>query len=326
MRKLMKKLTIGLLLLLPFQLASSQDRIITVRHDTIFCRIASISPTSIQYEQQGPSMQRITKFIPTNQVLEHSRNSQSPEVNSYYWPGSSTFEPEYYWVIGVQVGGASLLASSANDENALVNRGIPKSQAKDYYKQLKHGWSFNGDIHYLFSDYVGLGAKYSFFMSSAQKDFTVKIDDYYPEYACMGMKEKQYIHYVGPSVIFQQWLDENRLIQLSEMLSAGYVHYRDELRMDPNQYIFPTLPASETARTNYNVLTKSDTWGATAGLSLEYYPASWFSIGVNAGFMYARLTQLDVSTVEATETVKLDQKDYQSLSRIDYLLNIRFHF
>lgn len=328
MKKSMEKLMLGLLLLLPLQFASSQDRIITVRQDTIFCRIASISPTYIHYEQQGAKMQIINKYIPTEQVREYSRNSQSPENNSYYRTGWQTPEPEYSWQIGLQVGGASLLTSSAKDESAMVDIGIPKSQAKDYYKQLKQGWSFNGDIHYLLSGHFGLGAKYSFFMSSAQKDFTVKIDNYYPEYVCMGMKEKLYIHYAGPSVIFQQWLDENHLIQLSEMLSAGYVHYRNELRMDPNQYV-PAISSplsTGVTRTIYNALTKSNTWGASAGLSLDYYPASWLSIGVNAGFMYARLTQIDVSIGEATKTVKLDKKDYQPLSRLDYSLNIRFHF
>ena len=311
----MKNLIVGLLLFLPLQIVMGQDKIITIQRDTIQCRIISISSAHIQYEQKVDGY-LVGKFIPTDQVLAYFRSPQSSEVNPYDLASRQNIKPlkpKQRWMMGVYPGRGSLLASTTDDEKEMIAMGIPKSQAANYNNQLKHGWSIGGDIHYLFSDFFGLGAKYSLFTSSAKGDFTLKIDNYFPQFMCMEIDERQYIHYAGPSVIFRQWLDENRKLQLSETLSAGYVHYRDELRTTSVEGLF-------------NALGKSNTWGANAGLSLGYYPLPWLSVGVNAGFMYARLTKMDMSTRYTTETIEYDKKDYEYLTRLDYTFSIRFHF
>ena len=322
----MKNFIVSLLLLIPLQIVSGQDRIITIQHDTIQCLIIAISPTNIQYEQKVDGYV-VGKFIPTEQVLTYLRSSRPAQVNPFDWAGRHKPKPAYRWSIGIQAGGASLLASTAEAEKDMIDMGIPKSQAVDYNKKLKQGWSMNGDIHYMFSDHFGLGAKYSLFTSSVQKDLTIAVNSMLPEYACMGINERMYIHYAGLSMLFRQWLDDNRKFNLSGTLSAGYVHYRDEMRMDPNQYTFlyyPNIYGMPVAI--YNILAESKTWGANAGLSVDYFPKSWLSVGVSAGFMYARLTKLDISTKETIQTIKLDKKEYEYLTRLDYSLGIRFYF
>ena len=322
----MKKLIVGILMLLPLQLVSGQDKIITIQQDTIFCRIVSISSTHIQYEQKVEN-QYVGKFIPTEQVSSYLRSSQLAEISPYYQAVRQKPKPTHRWLIGVYAGGGSLLASTANDEKSMIEMGIPKSQAIDYNKKLKRGWSMNGDIHYLFSDNFGLGAKYSLFTSLVQKDFTMAINSMFPEYVCVGMKEIQYIQYAGSSVIFRQWLDENHKFQLIETLSAGYVHYRDEIRMDPNQYTFLFYQNTYGIPVAiYSILAESKTWGANASFSVNYFPVSRLSVGANAGFMYARLTKADFSTKQTTQTIKFDKKEYEYLTRLDYSLSIRFHF
>ena len=321
--KRMKKLLFGILVFIPLQMASGQDKIITILQDTIHCRIVSVSPTRIQYEQTVEDGYKVGKSIPTEQVSVYLRSTSSSEPNPMYSIDRQRTKPAHSWLIGIYAGGGSLLASTANDEKDMIDMGISKSQAVDYNKKLKHGWSIGGDIHYMFSDDFGLGAKYSLFASSVQKDFAIAVNSMLPEFACVGMKEIQYIHYAGPSAIFRQWLDEKHQFQLTETLSAGYVHYRDEMRMDPNQYTFLDIYGTAAI---YNILTESNTWGANVSFSADYFPVSWLSVGVSAGFMYARLTKADVSTKETTQTVKLDKEDYQSLARLDYLFQIRFHF
>ena len=328
----MKKIFLGLLMFMSLQIASGQDKIITIHKDTIHCRILSVSPTHVHYEQRAESGFVVGKFIPTEQVLEYLRNAQLSEPNPNYRIEKQKTQkpkPERSWIIGLHPGRASMLASTAKDENNMVSMGIPKSQAADYIKKLKHGWSINSDIHYMFYDNFGLGAKYSLFTNSAQKDLTMAVMSYYsmiPEYVCVGMKEIQYIHYAGPSVIFRQWLDKNRKFQLTESISAGYLHFRGETRMDPNQYTFLYTNTHGTLVPIYNILSKSNTWGANLDLSANYFPKSWLSVGVNVGLMYARLKKIDIATKHITETVYLDKKDYENLTRLDYTFSIRFHF
>ena len=320
----MKKLIVGLLMLISLQFVSGQDKIITSQQDTIFCRIVSISSSHIQYEQKVEN-QYVGKFIPTEQVLAYFRNTQSSEPDHKYSIDRQRPKPAHRWLIGVYPGRASLLASTTNDEKEMIDLGIPKKQAVDYNKKLNRGWSISGDIHYLFSDYFGLGAKYSLFTSSVKQDFTIAINSMFPEYACVGVKEKFYIHYAGPSVIFRQLLDEKTRIYLTETLSVGYVHFRDETRMDPNQYTFHISNIYGLPSAVYNFLTEGKTWGANAGLSIGYFPVSRLSVGVNAGFMYARLTKLELSTKQTSQTLELDKRDYENLTRFDYSFYIRFH-
>ena len=284
--------------------------IITIRHDTIFCKIKSVSSTHIQYEQKTGYRTIVGRFIPKEQVLEYYMNIQSSKTNR----NLRTSKPSNRWIIGLYPGRSSLLAS--DDIESMTDLGIPKSQADEYSRRIRHGWNINGDIHFLITDFFGLGAKYSMFTSSAQQNFTIKINNYYPEFLYMGMKENLYIHYAGPSFLFRQWLNDKRNLQLTESLSAGYVHYRDEIRQ--TQALINTLIP--------NCLAEGNTWGASAGLSFDYYPQSWLSIGVKAEFMYACLTKINLSTKELKQTIELEKKDYEYLTRLDYSLAVRFHF
>ncbi|MDR3219811.1 MAG: hypothetical protein LBU22_12700 [Dysgonamonadaceae bacterium] len=303
-------------------IATGQDKIITNQHDTILCRILLISQTHINYEQMEDNQYAVGKFIPIEQVLAYYRNSQSQKINPNYKRDRRFSRPTKPWVIGLQAGGTSLLASTSGAENEMQDAGISQSQAEDYFKQLKHGFHVSVDVHYLIKDFFGLGLKYSLFTSSSDMEFLVRNNDYYlPIYFSLGEKEKLYVNYIGPSVIFQQWLDKKHKFRLVEELSVGYTHYREEIRIDP---YLSTLTSGNSI--NYNALLEGSSWGADAGLSFEYYPVSWLSIGANANLFSATIKEIDMSTENRTESVELNKKDYENLFRLDYAVGVRFHF
>jgi len=312
----MKKLIISLLLFIPLQIVSGQDRIITIQNDTIHCRIISVSPIQILYEQREENGYMIGIFLPIERVLEYYQAPKSTKINPFFRTEGQVLKPSHRWMVGLQTGTSFLTASSVKSWKRLITEGMgmSQSQADDFGEQHKRGRHLNGAIYYMDSDNFGLGAKYSFFTSSAQIDFIVKsYGDDFPTYVCVGIKEKQYIHYIGPSIIFRQWLGKNRKFQFSEMFSTGYVHYRDELRMNATFNLD-------------NALIEGNTWGMNGGISLDYYPVSWLSIGVNSGFTYARLTKLRISDKNTSQTGELGQEYYQYLSRLECSLGIRFSF
>ena len=224
-----------------------------------------------------------------------------------------TPNPVHSWMIGLQVGGASLLASTANYEMSMLYYATPE-QVPNYPKQINQGWNFDGNIYYMFSNNFGLGAKYSLFTFSTQNEFARR--DLYYSYLYVITKQRQNIHFTGLSAISQQWLNKNQKLRLTETISAGYLCYRDKLQIDG--YLNPYFPHSRA-------LIIKNTWGIDAGLSLEYYPMSWLSIGTNAGFTYTRLNKVEINTnsvVSKEETIKFAP---QPLSILKYSLSIRYH-
>ena len=312
----MKKAFISLLMFTILQIVNGQDQIITIANDTIHCRIISISPTHIQYEQKMGNGNIVGKFIPIKQVLTYVRNQRPVEIDPYYdRVERKTAKPSRRWMIGLQAGGGFLTESSIGTKKELMNLNMTDLQTDGFYKQLKRGWYLHADFHFMDSDFFGVGMKYSLFTSSVHKDFLMNFSqDDFPAYVCVGIEENMYVHYVTPmEFFFRQWLNKDNTLQLTEALSAGFVHYRDEFQMNATFYLD-------------NVLIEGNTWGATCSISLDYYPVSWLSLGINAGAMYSRLTKLDFSTKEKTQSVELSKEYYQFLSRFDCSLGIRFIF
>jgi hypothetical protein len=295
----MKKVIICFILFLSLQVVKGQDTIITIQQDTIFCQILSIMPTHINYEQKFGNRQAVGKFIPVEKVLE------------YYRAKPVSFR---HWRAGVQSGGSYLLDSSADSEKGMQEMGMSNKEAKDYYKHFKRGMHVGGDVHYLFNEYVGVGVKYSLFHTAASSDFAFNIGDGI-NYVCMGIEERAYVNYVGPSVISEQWLDKAHTFKLTEEFSGGYATYRGEEKFDQRQYV----PSG-------NLLAEGNSWGGNLEVSFEYYPLSWLSVSANAGLFYTTFKKLEITDGENSATMKLDKKDYADYSRMDYSIGVRFHF
>ncbi|GHT12415.1 hypothetical protein FACS189426_15780 [Bacteroidia bacterium] len=68
------------------------------------------------------------------------------------------------------------------------------------------------------------------------------------------------------------------------------------------------------------------TLGGNAGVSIEYYPVKWISVGANAGIFSATFYKFNVSNNQSSTTVDLEAKDFENISRMDYSLGVRFHF
>jgi len=235
-------------------------------------------------------------------------------------------EPFERWRIGFQLGGSYLLNSLPGLRHSLQDAGVTLPyQADNFYKPLRKGMAFDIDVHYLLVPSWGIGLRYSLFSSSTQMDYSVRdLGSIMPIYYTANEKEKFYLNYFGPSLLFQQWLNRDRKFRLNEQLSVGYIYFRNEKQFDPYQYVFVN---PNTGQKQYNVLNAGSTFSGNIQLSLEYYPSSWISIGANLGIFPATFYSLKVSDNNNTSVVKkLEKGNYLDMSRLDYSLGVRFHF
>ena len=329
-----QKLITGFIFLLAFTYAKGQDKIITLQKDTILCEIVSVSPTHIHYEQKGDNQNTVGRFISIEQVHEYYRNSQEQE----FFPAASKIkrpkEPFDRWRVGIQGGGAYLLSSFFKMEQNMQAAGIPQSKIDDYSKQLRNGFYMGADVHFLITRFLGVGLKYSLFTTSTRLDYSINTHGYYfitsnvslgyhiPTYYPISEKDKYYVNYIGPSVVFQHWLDKNRKFRINEELSIGYVRYREEGRYEPYQYV-----NTDQGITFFNnMLAEGNALGGSAQVAFEYYPLSWLSVGANAGVLLTSFGSLKVSSKETSTRQNLKGDDRINMSRIDYSVGVRFHF
>jgi len=330
-----QKLLTGLILLLAFTCAKGQDKIITAQNDTISCRIISISPTHIQYEQKRDNQAVIGKFIPIEQVLEYYTHSKLQETPLGAFNSKRVAEPFRRWRIGIQGGGAYLLSSFDGLQTNMQQMGISQSKIDDYQKQLRNGKYVSADVHFLITRFFGVGLKYSLYAATTQLDYMINGYGYYyytvsgwstgyyiPTFYPFNEKDKIYLNYFGPSVLFQHWLDKNRKFSISEELSIGSARYREEGRLDPYLYINTDQGSTYLSST----LTEGNTLGGSAQVAFKYYPKPWLSVGANIGVFYTTFKTLKTSTKDTSSIQHLEDNDRLDMSRIDYSLGICFHF
>ena len=259
----MSRIYLLLFVLLSVFTIQSQDRIVTVKNDTINCRIQSITDTHIRYEQPTKGGFVIDKLIPLIDVAEYF---SKPVLNE------TRIKVDDPWVLGFSTGGGHLPWIMETIDNSGENENASK---------IENGYQLNANIHYLFNPYMGAGLQYSFFTSGYKGDVLREIDPIYPTYAYLYERYRRYINYGGLSVLFQQSIGAKKKIKLSETLSTGVLFYRYEYQ---HHIWLPSI--SGYSDYMYYGLVEGVTLGASLGLSAGYYVLPKLLVGVGADFLF----------------------------------------
>lgn len=314
----MRKIFVCLFLSVFVFLLKAQDQIITSKGDTIFCKIVTMNTSRIFYEQTDGT--KITgKSIVLDNVVSYSRQTETiakqTQLNRSEIVERRRTVPEKRIIFELSVGVSNmpwLLGS------------VGSSEMNEAYEQLKKGLGVGVSVHNLFTSSIGFGLQYSFFSSGYSGNSFQVIDPTYPIYMVGNIQSRQYINYVGPSVLFQQFLDPNHKLKLSETLSVGVLSYRNE-----EQFSMDIPSSSSYTTSSYNVLGNGLTIGGRLGCSVEYLVLPYLSVGVGGSFLYGQLSTMNLEyrdsggNSESIPNQKLDNS--LNLSRFDYGLVLKFH-
>ena len=311
----MKKLLLFFFVLFVWQTLSAQDKIIMTSGDTILCRIVSISGNHIIYEQQTGKKQISGKIILLDEVAEYFRSPVVQSSNDIYISRT----PEHPWLLILSVGGGHMpwLLENVAEEEA------------GSYKGFNNGFVLNASAHYLITNNIGFGAQYSFFTSSIKNNDPVMISTF-PVYTASDIRERQYINYAGLSVVFREFLDNNRKFSLNQTLGGGLLLYRneDQIKTFIPDYSYVQPSYSHFQYVNSNILETGKTFGATISISAEYKILPYLSIGIGGSFLYGSLSKANVEYKNSSgDSGKYTGEKLQNplnLSLIDYSLVLRF--
>ncbi len=327
----MKKSLLILLFFVSLFTSKAQDKIITIQKDTIDCRIISIGSGHINYEQKVSTNQHIGKSIAVSDVLQYYRTEQSYGKNAFFLQNISRQKPEHRYLFRMQAGPVHLFNDFVDFKNRVIGSGAPTSEADDYIGKLKNGYNLNASFHYLLTTSLGIGVDYSFSKSASEGNFLV--NEYgrmnIPTYANMEVNEKIFIHFLGPSVMFQQFPDKKRKIKITEILSPGIVSFRDESRGNQYQIYWGENDFYMGHPPQYfdlsNSVTKSTTLGVKGGLSLEYCFTSQLSAGLAGSFIWGKLHKASIKSLNYNMEDQELENDID-ISHINYGFTVRYNF
>lgn len=295
----------------------AQDRIINTNQDTILCKILYLNSDRILYEIKNTDGSINGHSLSFSQIAEYTRSSQS-EVNSNIAepaePKSST-NKQTSWTFGLNIGQSIMPWYFDHLEST--------SERQDYYNDLKKGYHINANLYYKLKDNLGIGAEYSFLV--AETNGNTQID--YSSYLALPATEKirQYINYIGPSVLLQQYLDKQHKIRLRGSLSAGLVFFRLE-----NEVSYPYLSYDTYTEYAENSLITGNPYAAKIGLALDYKLFKCMSIGLSGDYIWCSMDKVSTEIKGSgdysysSESQKLDKA--MNLSRFDYSIVLQFQF
>jgi hypothetical protein len=296
--------------LLPFSLllffsAKAQDRIVSINHDTLHCRIISVDNAGILYELKNNDGSVTGKFMPLSQMEEYDRSPQPEKI------------PEKHEMcLDLSIGGSSMPWYLDNYESYY---GMP-----DYYDKLKTGYHINASAHYMIKRFLGLGAEYSFFNSGTsgsvqQSSYSMSV------YSTVSEECRMYVNYLGASVLFQQHPDAQRKFILSESLSGGVVFIRME-----NQVTSPSYNSYSYTDIASNRLLTGTSFSGKFGLSAEYRLFQAVSLGLGGDFIWCTIKKASYESKGTNNYNSSKDKEKlenpMKMSRFDYSFVLRFYF
>lgn len=327
----MKKLLLIILFFTSWAAAKAQDKIITIKHDTIECRIVSVNADRISYEQKYSDSRFVGKSIPTSEVSQYLRSGNPNAVGGIIYEKTRPLPPEHRSLFSLQGGMAHSLTDYSSMKNYMLSGGNSKSATNDYFRKLKNGYFINSSLHFLLTSFIGFGIDYNLFYASAKGDFmahgygSVNV----PFYTRMDLDEKIYTHFGGFSVLFQEFPDLKRKIRVVQTITPGFVMVRNESRSYQYQ-AYEGIPAYYNGQglqyyEKANSVTSGDTFGLKGSLSVDYAITPQLSAGLAGDFMWAELHKISVKTA-TSETIDQKLAKPTRLSHIDYGFIVRYNF
>jgi len=269
---------------------SAQDLVVTSKNDSINAKITK-NKKDILYFYFVKNGEVRSTLLPLKEVQAHQKNFYlTAEVPEDYKPTNSYTGPKYRIALN---GGLSY-------QTAKTSSSVPDA-LRDHAKQLKSGYNWGADIHFLTSENLGFGLKYNTFYSSNVENKNLTLPGNTVLY---GIKDVNYIHFIGPSVLFK-FVSSNGKNAWVSSTSIGYMGYKQE---------------RQTRNRNFTYT------AATLGLNLDFgydiYLSKKLSLGLMVSFVTGSLGEVDLEENGISQAIELDERG--SLSRFDFSAGLRW--
>lgn len=271
---------------------NAQDLIVTKEGDSLNCKITKIEQDQITFIFKKDDGIRKT-LIPIGNVNHYQyKYYETSELPTSVTGGNKDY-PHF----------RAALNAGLSYRLAKVADGVP-SDFEQYVKQLKSGYHYALDLAYYFSEQGGIGFKYAMFRSKNEIDnIFVTRPDGSTDYG--SLSDDIFVNFIGP-YYSSRFITKSRKNSLLMNLGLGYMGYRDDAVIIDNYTL------------------KGGTLGISWDIGYDLGISRTFALGFQIAYLGGILTQYELSDGNTTQTVELTKGNYESLSRIDLSIGLRF--
>ena len=281
----------------------SQDRLITVNKDTIYCKIERIDGQYVVFTQNGDRehQKKIAYELVNDISKDYARKTGfAPAPHT---PDAFTGKPNKLvnnnkgFMLGIGAGFSYRLAP--------VNPNMPK-ELQDYIRKLKSGFTIKVDADYFFGKFFGMGVKYAFsHAQNKQQDIYFTFQNGTSRIGTLA--DRISIHTIGLHLT-ARFRNRNNTFHFLPGLSAGYSAYvNNGLLADP-------------------IKITSGTFNLTAHLSMDFALSKNVFLVAGVDLATGMLNYYNVDFQGQSERVPLENNDRDNLTRIELWAGVRYYF
>lgn len=271
----------------------AQDLIVTKENDSLNCKITKIKTDNIYFTFMHKDEIRST-LLPLSEVKYHQNNFYKTSVV----PKDKVVNIQKYnhFRIAVNGGWSYRVAKLSGNISA---------ELEQYVKELKSGYNLGIDLTYFISEPLGIGFKYNNFKSKNEiDDIYITFPDGFTEYG--NMSDNISINFIGP-FFSTRLLNANKKNAFLLNFGIGYMGYKNDAILISDYTL------------------KGSTLGVSWDIGYDIGLTENLAMGFQFSFLIGTLTEYELSDGLNTETIKLNKDNYESLSRIDLSLGLRYN-
>lgn len=269
--------------------AKAQDLIVTAEGDSLNCKITKVQNDYIYFTFQHNDEIRNT-LLALNQVKTFQyKYFSSPEI-PVNMVNRAANSPKLRLSLNT---GWSYRINKLSDD-------IP-SNLKEYSKGLKSGFHYGADITGFVSEQLGFGLRYIGFNSKNSIN-----NIHVSGIGQVGtMSDNITIKFIGPMAV-SQIVSHDKKNAFLIGIGIGYMGYRNNSVVDT-----PLTIRGSTVGFSWDV-------GYDIGLSDK------LALGFQISYLSGKLSKLDVKSGSYSQTIELEEGNYEGLARLDFSIGLRF--
>ena len=264
----------------------AQDLVVTRGGDSINCKIDQVEGELMYYSFTDDSGIKLKTVIPMDQVHSHERR--------YYSNRQKDIRKGIHWYV--------LSLDLIGGYSRRVGELDPDLPYPTYHKELLNGWNMGIDASVFFAYNSGISFKYNRFTASNSMENALLArvggQPYFGD-----LSDHIAITFAGPGYVFRQ-MSADQAHVFTSRAAIGYLMYNNEGEFGDEITIV------------------GNTWAVALDAGYHYQFSENVGLGLQASFMGASLTEMDVEFGGKTETIELEEGKYESLHRVDLTLKL----